>query len=364
MIIRLQSSWEVHEIDKGILELSSSILGKGFGIKSQPRLLYPFLKALQEGIHYPDDLTALSLKFDLEESVLEKVINTLKMHGLIIQENEKPHAAQDALYDRQVRFFRSFETQNISGEQLNSALQNRTVLIVGLGGYGSWTALLCSRIGIKNIVGIDFDIVEITNLHRQVLYDRTDLGQLKIKACEKKIRECDPDINFTGHSLKVNVPENLFEIMKGVDFVFNPFSYLSKYKAIQHIAGIVASAAITMKKPCLTFGGSWIGPLTIPENTPCYFCATRQLEGQSGLDPDDRNPHIQKRAFAPPIATCCSLAVFEASRYLSGCDKPQTLEGIMQLDVLSFSNSRFLPITRNKECAFCSSAALQSMGSS
>jgi molybdopterin-synthase adenylyltransferase len=308
MIIRLQSSWEVRETDKDILEISSSILGKGFGIKSQSRLLYPLLKAMEEGIQYPDDLTTLSLKFGLEESDLEKVISTLKMNGLIIQENEKPHAAQDTLYDRQVRFFRSFENQNISGEQLNSTLQDRSVLIVGLGGYGSWTALLCSRIGIKNIVGVDFDIVEITNLHRQVLYDRTDLGQLKIKACEKKIRESDPDINFTGHSLKVSVPENLFEIMEGVDFVFNPFSYLLKPKAVHHIAGMVAKAAITMKRPCLTFGGSWIGPLSIPGKTPCYFCATQQLRGQSGLDPDDRNPHIQKRAFAPPIATCCSLA--------------------------------------------------------
>lgn len=118
-----------------------------------------------------------------------------------------------------------------------------------------------------------------------------------------------------------------------------------------------------MHKPCLTFGGSWIGPLTLPGETPCYFCAIRDLSVHSDLDSDHRNPHIQKRAFAPPIATCCSLAVFEASRFLSGCDEAQTLQGIMQLDVLSFANNHFFTLNRNNECGFCSPhAILQNTG--
>ncbi len=263
MIIRLQSSWEVSETTEGFLEFNSAILGKRLGIKCQHHTLVCFMEALKRGIHYPDDLAELSEKFALEEHILDKVINKLRINNLIIEEKERSFSPQDTLYDRQVRFFRSFETQNISGEQLNSALQNHTVLIVGLGGYGSWTALLCSRIGIKNIVGVDFDSVEMTNLHRQIVYDCSDLGQLKIKACEKKIRDCDPEINFTGHNLKVNAPESLFKIMEGVDFVFNPFSYLPIHKVTKHIAGMVASAALTTKTPCLTFGGSWVGPLSI-----------------------------------------------------------------------------------------------------
>lgn len=123
-------------------------------------------------------------------------------------------------------------------------------------------------------------------------------------------------------------------------------------------AGIVAQAALDMYKPCLTFGGSWIGPLTIPRETPCYFCAIQDLSVDSDLDPDHRNPHIQKRAFAPPIAACCSLAVFEAARFLSGCDDAQTLQGIMQLDILSFANNRFFALSRKSDCTFCSSHSI------
>jgi len=361
MIVRLQASWEIRETVEGILELSSSILGKKFGIKPTHPSTFLFLQSLKEGLRYPDDLPMASEKFGIEENVLDTMIAKLKIQGLIIECDSKPHSPQNTLYDRQIRFFRSFEKQNRSGEQLNTELQDCTVLIVGLGGYGSWTALLCARIGIRNIIGVDFDCVEVSNLHRQILYDRTDLGQLKIKACEKKIGECDPDVNFIGHCLQVTTPDNLYGLIEKANLVFNPFSYLPIYKAVDHPAGIVARAALAMNKPCLTFGGSWIGPLTHGEETPCYFCAIQALSAHSGLDPDSRNPFIQKRAFAPPIAACCSLAVFEASRFLSGCDQPQTLTGIMQLDILSFSNSRFLPVQRSEECAFCPSYVTQSM---
>lgn len=360
MMIRLQASWEIRETAEGILELSSSTFGKSFGIKSAHPSTFLFLQTLQEGLYYPQELPVVSEKLGMEESMLDNIISKLKTHGLVI-EGENPLPPQNTLYDRQLRFFRSFEDQNRSGEQLNSQLQERTVAIVGLGGYGSWIALLCARMGIKKIIGIDYDHVEITNLHRQILYDRTDLGQPKVKACEKKTRDCDPEINFIGHNLKVTTPEDLYPLIEEADLVFNPFSYLPMHKAIEHPAGLVARAALTMKKPCLTLGGSWIGPLTIPGETPCYFCAIQALGMHANLDPDHRNPYIQKRAFVLPIATCCSLAVFEASRFLSGCDQPQTLKGIMQLDILSFSNSHFLPVSRNEECSFCSSYAIQSM---
>ncbi len=135
-------------------------------------------------------------------------------------------------------------------------------------------------------------------------------------------------------------------------------SWEIREKALNHPAGIIAHAAMIKRKPCLTFGGSWIGPLTIPGQTPCYFCAIKTLGLNSNFDPDSRNQNIQKRAFAPPIAACCSLAVFEASRFLSGCDISQVSNGVMQLNLFSFSNSVFLPLEYNPACIYCSSCAI------
>lgn len=353
MTIRFQASWEINKMEDNKFELFSLFKRKKYVIRSKHPNFFLFLELLRKGINYPKDMSEISKKIEIEESILDSLILQLKAYDLLV-EYDLDLSLQDSLYDRQVRFFRSFENQNNSGEQFNENLQNSTVLIVGLGGYGSWTALLCARIGIRNIVGVDFDRVEITNLHRQVLYDQKDLGELKVKACEKKIKECDSSINFEGHCIRVADPEDLSPLIKDVDLVFNPFSYLPLKKSIDHPAGIIARAAIAMSKPCLTFGGSWIGPLTLPGESPCYFCAVQELEAHAVLDPDQRNPNIQKRAFAPPIATCCSLAVFEASRFLAGYADSQVLKGVMQLDILSFSNSRFSSLEKNHSCAFCS----------
>lgn len=357
MILRFQSSWEIRKREKNIVEISSFLKKKKYEIKSENPSIFLFLNSLSEGIHY-EDLPKAAEKFNLKEDSLYSLISKFKSHGILIEDNKVKNDDFDTLYDRQIRFFRTFENQISSGEQINENLQNRTVLIVGLGGYGSWTALLCARMGIRNIIGIDFDRVEITNLHRQILYDRGDLGTLKIKACEKKIKEADSKINFIGHCLKVISAEDLFPFLDDVDLVFNPFSYLPAKKALNHPAGIIAQAALIKGKPCLTFGGSWIGPLTIPSETLCYFCAIKTLELNGNLDPELRNQNIQKRAFAPPIATCCSFAVHEASRFLSSCDDSQVLNGMIQLDMFSFSNSQYLPLKHSSDCDFCNSCEI------
>ena len=353
MILRFQSSWEIRKKGENIVEIASSFKKKKYEIKSENPSTFLFLNSLSEGIQYPEDLAKAAEKFKLKERSLHSLISKFKSYGVLIEDDKVRNTSLETLYDRQIRFFRTFENQTSSGEQINENLQNSTVLIVGLGGYGSWTALLCARMGIRNIIGIDFDSVEITNLHRQILYDRADLGSLKIKVCEKKIKEADSEINFIGHCLKVVSAEDLYPFIDNVDLVFNPFSYLPAKKALNHPAGMIAKAAMIKSKPCLTFGGSWIGPLTIPSQTPCYFCAIKILELNGNLDPDLRNQNIQKRAFAPPIATCCSIAVHEASRFLSGCDDSQVLNGMIQLDMFSFSNSQFIPLKHSNDCSFC-----------
>lgn len=356
MKLRLQSSWKIKKTEDGVIEFFSEIRKKKYGIKSKNSALYSFLDNFKLGIEYPKDILLEAKRNGISETSINSLIENLVKKEILIEDYEDMSylLPKDTLYDRQIRFFRSFERKEFSGENLNENLQKSTVLIAGLGGYGSWIALLCARMGIRNIIGLDFDHVDITNLNRQIVYDRQDIGILKIKACEKKIKEADPDINFTGINLKITRAEDLTDLLEGVDLVFNPFSYVPSKKAIHHPAGIVSRAALFAKKPCLTFGGSWIGPLTILGKTPCYFCTVRTLEIKTDLDPEHRNAYIQKRAFAPPIATCCSMAAFEAARFLSKSDSPQVMEGLIQLDIFNFSYSNFLSLKRQTDCPFCS----------
>lgn len=354
MKIRLQSSWEIKQSD-GWIELFSGTKQKKYGIKSKHPAFNLFLNALKEGIEYPDSIPLEAERSGLKEETAHNLIKNLKEHGILFEDSNDPSSLlpQETTYDRQIRFFRSFERDRLSGEVFNENLQNSTVLIAGLGGYGSWIALLCARMGVRTIIGVDFDRVDQTNLHRQVIYDHHDIGSLKVEACEKKLKAADSTINFIGQNLKIESAEDLIDLLDGVDLVINPFSYVPSHKALKHPSGIVTQAALLAGKSCLTFGGSWIGPLTIPRKTPCYLCTIRMLEADTDLDPDHRNPNIQKRAFAPPIATCCSMAAFEASRFLSKCDTSQVLNGLIQLDVFNFSKSKFLKIKNHSDCLYC-----------
>lgn len=354
MKIRLQSSWSIKQVGETI-EIFSSTMRKKYGIKSEYPGLISFLNTLKDGIEYPSNVSLEAKHSGIKEEVANGLIKRLKENNILFEDNNDSSLLlpQETLYDRQIRFFRSFERKNVSGEKLNENLQNSTILIAGLGGYGSWISLLCARMGIRTIIGVDFDKVDQTNLHRQITYDQSDVGLLKVEACGKKLKAADDTINFIGKNLKIESTSDLINLLDGVSLVINPFSYLPFQKAFNHPAGLVSQAALLAEKPCLTFGGSWIGPITVPGQTPCYCCTVRMLEKYTDLDPDHRNPNIQKRAFVPPIATCCSMAAFEVARFLSKCDNSQILNGLIQLDVFNFSNSKFVEIRSSPDCPYC-----------
>jgi Dinucleotide-utilizing enzymes involved in molybdopterin and thiamine biosynthesis family 2 len=65
-------------------------------------------------------------------------------------------------------------------------LLEKTILIIGLGGTGSAAAEMFSRLGVKKLILIDRDRIEITNLHRQILYDMNDIKKYKAETAAKK----------------------------------------------------------------------------------------------------------------------------------------------------------------------------------
>ena len=74
-------------------------------------------------------------------------------------------------------------------------IRNSKVAIVGCGGLGCPALLYLASAGVGTISIIDFDTVSITNLHRQILFGNTDVGQKKIEVAEKKIKALHPEVN-------------------------------------------------------------------------------------------------------------------------------------------------------------------------
>ena len=75
-------------------------------------------------------------------------------------------------------------------------IEKKNVLIVGVGGVGSITASALVRLGVRNITIIDKDVVDVSNLNRQILYVKKDIGLNKVDACKNHLLELDPYLNI------------------------------------------------------------------------------------------------------------------------------------------------------------------------
>lgn len=86
------------------------------------------------------------------------------------------------------------------GKENIEKIKDKTVLILGLGGVGSYALEAIIRSGINNIVIVDNDIVDITNLNRQLMTLNSNIGKLKTDVWEERIRDINPSCNI----LKIN----------------------------------------------------------------------------------------------------------------------------------------------------------------
>jgi molybdopterin/thiamine biosynthesis adenylyltransferase/rhodanese-related sulfurtransferase len=104
---------------------------------------------------------------------------------------------------------------NIDGQR---KLKGAKVLVVGTGGLGSPLLLYLTAAGVGTIGILDFDVVDETNLQRQVLFTTADVGMPKVKAAKARLEKLNPYINFVVHETRLS-SENALEIIKDYDLV-------------------------------------------------------------------------------------------------------------------------------------------------
>ncbi len=141
------------------------------------------------------------------------------------------------------------------------------VLLLGAGGLGSPTALYLAAAGVGTLGLVDDDVVDLSNLQRQVIHTTDRVGIPKVDSAEASIRELNPDVNVVKYQTRLN-SSNIMEIIEGWDVIVDgvdnfPTRYLLNDATVR--LGIpVVSASI------LGFDGQ----LSIfkPYDGPCYRC--------------------------------------------------------------------------------------------
>ena len=107
------------------------------------------------------------------------------------------------------------------GKDLQEKFSKATVAVCGLGGLGSNIAISLARAGVGKLILIDFDKVDITNLHRQQ-YKANQIGMNKTNALSENLKEIAPYIELETHTERVT-EENAVHLLQGVDIICEAF---------------------------------------------------------------------------------------------------------------------------------------------
>ena len=104
------------------------------------------------------------------------------------------------------------------GEEGQEKLRQGKVLVIGAGGLGSPVLFYLAAAGVGTIGIVDFDVVDITNLQRQILHQTTDLGKQKAISAKEKLEALNPEITIKSYVEKLTV-ENAVSLINEYDFV-------------------------------------------------------------------------------------------------------------------------------------------------
>ena len=153
------------------------------------------------------------------------------------------------------------------GEKGQQKLLESKVLMLGAGGLGSPSSLYLAAAGVGNIGIIDMDVVDASNIQRQILHNLDRVGERKVDSAKKTLTALNPDLNVATYDVRLGA-DNILDIIDGYDIIVDGTdNFPTRY--------LVNDAALLKKIPVVH--GSifrFEGQVTIfdPYNGPCYRC--------------------------------------------------------------------------------------------
>lgn len=123
-------------------------------------------------------------------------------------------------------------TQKILGSDNVNEIKNSKVVILGVGGVGGFVTEGIARCGVGNIVLVDKDVVDITNINRQIIATNSTIGKNKVEVMRDRIKDINKDCNVVIHKVFID-EENLDELIdKDVDYVIDAIDTVSSKIAV------------------------------------------------------------------------------------------------------------------------------------
>ena len=238
------------------------------------------------------------------------------------------------------RYSRHFLLPEV-GMEGQARLKDSSVLVVGAGGLGSPAALYLAAAGVGRIGLVDFDDVDESNLHRQILYGESDIGRPKLEAAKERLQETNPHIQIDLHPVRLDA-SNAAQIISTYDVVADGTdNFATRY---------------LVNDACVMAG------------VPNAYASISRFDGQASVFSAPKGPCYRCLFAEPPpaelVPSCAEAGVLgvlpgllgtiqatEVLKLLLGLGE-SLIGRLLLVDTLSMQ-FRTLTVTRNLQCAVC-----------
>lgn len=216
------------------------------------------------------------------------------------------------------------------------------VLLIGAGGLGSPAAYYLAAAGVGHLGIVDFDVVDLSNLQRQIIHSTERIGMLKTESAKKTIEALNPDVKVALYNEKLN-SQNILGLFEGYDYILDGTdNFPTRY--------LINDACVMLGKP--NIHGSifrFEGQATVFKSGdgPCYRCLYPEPP------PPGLVPNCQEGGVLGVLAGVIgNLQVVETLKLILGIGTP-LIGTLLIYDALN-SEFRRLKLKRDANCPVCS----------
>ena len=232
------------------------------------------------------------------------------------------------------------------GYQGQLKLKQSSVCVVGVGGLGNPIVTRLAAMGVGKIRIVDRDVIELSNLHRQTMFNEDDVGQVKVETAAKKLRKLNADIIIEELPVSIN-DYTALDVVDGCDVVIDALDSVNARYSLN-------KACIEKKIPFVT--GAAVGVTgqsftILPNETACYHCLFPALD-------EDSMPTCSIEGVHPSILSIIGgIEVSEAVKIITG-KAPSLKDKVLHVDLENLIFN-FTKVSRVQECSVCGSGKKQ-----
>ncbi len=241
-------------------------------------------------------------------------------------------------YDRQIRIDKI-------GEQGQLKLKKASVIVVGAGGLGSAVLMYLAAAGVGRIGIVDGDIVSITNLNRQVLYNTCDVGKQKTLLTTEKLKQLNPNVTYDAYPAWLSDFDTAKNVFVKYDAVIDATdNFETRY--------LINKTSVFLEKPLFIGAvGRFMGQVTdvMPHKTACFNCIFPEKEREVVNLMTEKN--LSEGIIGTLVGTIGTIVASEFIKFTLGIGT-NLFNKLLLYDLLSNEFS-VISIERNLHCSVC-----------